>query len=140
MCSLSSSSVLMEHPHLYGMSFGNYSHWHNMHEMILSQLHLHFCKSHVPGCYAMILKKSGLILVFLFIPKVEGVMSATAKQYFTQNWQTEISFPCCSGCNNQNQCFMSITVFCVLCSCVIFSSGTLKYEWGSGWSATRAPL
>lgn len=67
-------------------------------------------------------------------------MSETAKQYFTQNWPTEMSFSCCSGCSDQNQCFMSITVFCVLCACVIFSSGTLKYEWDSGWSVIRAPL
>lgn len=38
----------------------------------------------------MNLKKSGLVLVLLFILEVESIMSVIAKQYFTQKFLTEI--------------------------------------------------
>jgi len=63
-----------------------------MHEMILPQIHLNFCKTYVADSYATNLKKNGLVLFFLFIHKVEGVMSSIAKWYFTQKFLTEIWF------------------------------------------------
>lgn len=80
MCSLISFPVLAEHPHLCRVSFGNHSHWHDKHSVILPQFHLNFCKSHVAQHHGMNLKKSSLGLIFLFMPKVEGVMNAVSKQ------------------------------------------------------------